>query len=78
METAKKPAPRPVKSEKKSDGKPAETEAVASTDIVTPAEIAECTETVAPLPEAPASEPAAEVSASAETATAPVPEVPAA
>lgn len=71
METAKKPAPKPVKSEKKTDAKPAEGEAVASTDIVTPAEIAESTETVAPLPEAPAGEPAAEVSAPAEAAETP-------
>jgi hypothetical protein len=70
METAKKPAPKPVKTEKKADEKsaaaqPAEAEVVASTDIVTPAEIAESTETVQPLPEAPATEPTAEAAAPA-------------
>jgi hypothetical protein len=69
METAKKPAPKQPKSEKKADEKtgaaenPAEGESVASTDSVTPAEIAESTETVAPVLEAPASEPAAEAPA---------------
>jgi hypothetical protein len=63
METAKKPAPKPPKAEKRADAeKPTASEPVASTDIVTPAEIAESTETVAPLPEtaaetAPAPEP---------------------
>ncbi len=58
METAKKPAPKPVKQEKKSE-KPAEV--VATTETVTPAEIAVSTETVsatvetaAPAPETPA------------------------
>ncbi len=66
METAKKPAPKPVKAPKKVDEKSAEAkpvEAEASTDIVTPADIANSTETVAPLPEAPASEPATEAAA---------------
>jgi hypothetical protein len=51
METAKKPAPKPPRTEKKSGEKPAEGEAVASTDVVTAAEIATSTETVTPLPE---------------------------
>jgi hypothetical protein len=72
METAKKPMPKPPKAEKKSGPKPAETEAVSSTEMVTPADIATSTETVTPLPEAPAatSEPAAEVSAPVEAAPA--------
>jgi hypothetical protein len=52
METAKKPAPKPVKQEKKPAAeKPAESEAVSSTELVTPAEIATSTETVAPIAE---------------------------
>jgi len=64
METAKKPVPKPPKAAKKSDAKPEETEAVSSTEMVTPADIATSTETVTPLPEAP------------ETASAPVAEAP--
>jgi hypothetical protein len=58
METAKKPAPRPPKTEKKAAAeKPApEGEVTASTDVVTPAEIATSNETVAQLPEVPATE----------------------
>jgi hypothetical protein len=53
METAKKPAPKPVKQEKKSPEKPvAESEPVSSTETVTPAEIAASTEPVAPVAEA--------------------------
>ena len=69
METAKKPAPKPVKQEKKSPAaKPvAESETVASTEIVTPAEIATSTEVApAPAPEVAASAP--EVPASGEVA----------
>lgn len=74
METAKKPAPKPVKQEKKAGEKPAAaTEAVPSTDIVTPAEIADSTES-APAPVAEI--PTAEVSAPSEAA--PAPETPAA
>ena len=75
METAKKPMLKPARPEKKAEEKPADGEAVSSTETVTPAEIATSTETVTPLPEAPAaaSEPAAEVSAPAEVAPAPEP-----
>jgi hypothetical protein len=60
METAKKPAPKPVKQEKKSGENPAAAEAVASTDIVTPAEIADSTESApAPVAEVPSAEVAA-------------------
>ena len=72
METAKKPAPKPVKPAKKSGEKPAESEAVSSTETVTPADIAASTETVAPVAEAVAPE----VSAPAETAIAAAPEIP--
>jgi hypothetical protein len=58
METAKKPLPKPPKPEKKTGEKPAATEAVSSTETVTPAEIATSTETVEPLAEnSPAAEP---------------------
>ncbi len=69
METAKKPAPKPVKQEKKSpEAKPAaESETVASTETVTPAEIATSTE-VAPAPAPEAAAPAPEVPASGEVA----------
>ena len=49
METAKKPAPKPVKQEKKSEAKPAEGEVATTTEVVTPAEIAVSTE-AAPTP----------------------------
>jgi hypothetical protein len=52
METAKKPAPKPVKQPKApAAGKPVESEVVSSTEMVTPAEIATSTETVAPIAE---------------------------
>lgn len=72
METAKKPAPKPVKQEKKTGEKPAETPVeAASTDIVTPADIATSTEAApAPVAETPTTEVAAEA--------APAPETPAA
>jgi len=76
METAKKPMLKPARPEKKAEEKPADSEAVSSTETVTPAEIAASTETVTPLPETPAaSEPAAEISTPAEAA--PAPETPA-
>jgi hypothetical protein len=54
METAKKPAPKPVKQEKKSEAKPADADAaVTSTEVVTPADIAVSNEIVAaPVAEA--------------------------
>ena len=52
METAKKPAPKPVKQPKTPAAeKPAESEAASSTEMVTPAEIATSTETVEPIAE---------------------------
>ena len=75
METAKKPAPKPVKQEKKAVEKPAEAEAVTTTEVVTPAEIAVSTE-AAPAVEAIA--PTGEVSAPVEAPVAPTPETPAA
>ena len=72
METAKKPAPKPVKQEKKSQEKPAaESETVSSTETLTPADIAACTETVAPVAETAAPEVSApEIPPAAETAPA--------
>ena len=57
METAKRPAPKPVKSEKKS-AEPAATENVTSTEVVTPEQIATSNEVVAvePAEVTPASE----------------------
>jgi len=78
METAKKPMLKPARPEKKAEEKPADGEAVSSTETVTAAEIATSTETVTPLPEAPAtaSEPVADAPVPAEAA--PAPETPAA
>ena len=73
METAKKPAPKPPKAEKKTE-KPVESEAATTTEVVTPAEIAVSTE-VAPAVEAGA--PTEEVAAPVETPVATTPEVPA-
>ena len=75
METAKKPAPKPVKQEKKAAEKPAANEAATMTEVVTPAEIAVSTE-AAPAVEAVA--PTEEVSAPVEAPVATAPEVPAA
>jgi hypothetical protein len=75
METAKKPAPKPVKQEKKPTEKTTSDEAATTTEVVTPAEIAVSTET-APAVEAVA--PTDEVSATAEAPIAPPPETPAA
>jgi hypothetical protein len=56
METAKKPAPKPVRTEKKAGEKSAESaESVTSTEVVTSADIAASNETVTPIAEAPAS-----------------------
>ena len=57
METAKKPAPKPVKQEKKAVEKPAVDETVTTTELVTPAEIAVSTE-AAPAPVAEVAAPA--------------------
>jgi hypothetical protein len=75
METAKKPAPKPVKQEKKAVEKPAEPEGDTTTEVVTPAEIAVSTE-AAPAVEAVA--PTEDVSAPAEAPVAPAPETSAA
>ena len=75
METAKKPAPKPVKQEKKAVEKPAAGEAVTTTEVVTPAEIAVSTE-AAPAVEA--SSPAQEVSTPVEAPVATAPAEPAA
>ena len=70
METAKKPAPKPVKQEKKAVEKPAAGEAVTTTEVVTPAEIAVSTEVAPAL--------AAEVAAPVEAPVATAPTEPAA
>jgi hypothetical protein len=72
METAKKPAPKPVKQDKKLQEKPAaESETVSSTETVTTADIAASTETVAPVAETAAPEVSApEIPPAAETAPA--------
>lgn len=65
METAKKPAPKPAKVEKKSDGKPAEASSTVATEPAaeavpeTPAESAVATETPAPAEAVPTETPSA-------------------
>ena len=71
METAKKPAPRPVKPEKKT-AKPAESEVATVTEIVSPAEVATELAAEIPTPANPAPETAAETPAPAEAVAAPV------
>lgn len=72
METAKKPAPKPVKPAAKAAEKTVENEPTASTDVVTPADIAASTESapapeiVAPVKEAPTAATTEEVPAATE------------
>jgi hypothetical protein len=71
METAKKPAPKPVKQEKK-PAKPAEVEATTATETIAPAEVAAELATEVSAPATPVTEAVAETSAPAEVVAAPV------
>ncbi len=71
METAKKPAPKPVKQEKK-PAKPAEGEATTATETIAPAEVAAELATEVSAPATPVTEAVAETSAPAEVVAAPV------
>ena len=73
METAKKPAPKPVKQEKKAP-KPAEAETATVTETIPPAEVAAELAAEVPAPAEPVTETAVETPAPAEVA-APVAEV---
>jgi hypothetical protein len=71
METAKKPAPKPVKQEKK-PAKPAEGEATTATETIAPTEVAAELATEVSAPATPVTEAVAETSAPAEVVAAPV------
>jgi len=71
METAKKPAPKPVKQEKK-PAKPAEVEATTATETIAPAEVAAELATEVSAPATPTTEAVAETPAPAEVVAAPV------